>query len=143
MHWHTDFPYRPGSDPMPAVLHATFRTAVGVSVCAPAVFFLRRAGNDGFTFGLFGYTAASPLVMLLAIPAICASLAYGVWAQRRYARFLAAGSLAAAVLAGAYAMLVARQVRLDALFEMAAALGSIRYLLRNADVIAYYARTRA
>lgn len=131
-----DFPYRSGSKPMPKILHGMFWSGV-VMVLVPIVAAVAKLfWPDKVTILLGGQDTTR--FVLPAIVIIGAALAYGVWAEHEYARYLAMAVLIAIASWMIWLMFVDFSPAL--IVEVIGTGTALRYLVRNPDVIEYYTR---
>lgn len=141
-----DFPYRRGSDPMPYLVHTMFWVGVWMPVGAICFVVLKLLLGDGLTLTLEGQEITSHDLLgaggvaPLTVALVGIALAYGIWAERSYPRYLAI----AVIVAGAgwmnIRMIQTLHVSWEPIGAAIAAVGSVRYLARNPDVVDYYSR---
>ena len=139
-----DFPYRAGHKPMPLVLHRMFWVGLWMLIGGPAFAGLKLLANEHISIFVLNQEVTSHDLLVsagvvpLSVAAVGVALAYGVWAERTYPRYLSIGVLAAGALWVNVRMFHTLSFSIEAIAASIAAIGSIRYLLRSADVRAYY-----
>jgi hypothetical protein len=139
-----DFPYKAGHKPMPFVLHTMFWVGFWMPIGAGVFVGLRLLAGDHVKLYVLDQDVAwddrflSAGVVASFVAAVGIALAYGVWAERTYPRHLSIVVLAAGALWANVRMFQTLNLSWAPIAVLIVAIGSIRYLLVNADVREYY-----
>ena len=134
---------------MPYLIHTMFWVGVWMPIGATAFvlakLFMRDAatitvnGQEVTAAELFSYGGAVPL----AVGLVGIALAYGIWAERSYPRYLVIIVLVGAAVWANVRMVQTWDVSWTPIAAAIGAIGAVRHLIRNPDVVDYYTRRRA
>jgi hypothetical protein len=138
-----DFPYRSGSEPMPYLVHSMFWVGVFMPIGAIAFVVAKLLVGDAVLNGqevtateLYSYGGAVPL----AVACAGVALAYGIWAEHTYPRYLVMIVLTGAAVWSNIRMIQTHHISWEPIAAAIGAIGAIRYLTRNPNVVDYYSR---
>lgn len=133
---------------MPYLIHTMFWVGVWMPIGAIVFVIAKLIAGDAATFMITGHEVTTQHfsvgfgVVPLAVAVLGVVLAYGIWAQRVYPRYLVMAILITSAVWLNVQMFRTMHISWTPIAAAIATVTAVRYLARNPDVVEYYNRRR-